>query len=62
MWPNSVLNGPQQARFEMADLKKLKKVRLTTRASVSRLNARYKDTLWENYGDQEDELMAILES
>ena len=48
--------------FEMADLKKLKKVRGTTRASVSRLIARYKDILQENYEDQEHELMAILES
>ena len=48
--------------FEMADLKKLKKVRGTTRASVSRLIARYKDILQENYGDEEDKLMAILES
>ena len=46
----------------MADLKKLKKVRGITRASVSRLIARYKDILQENDGDQEDELMAILES
>ena len=61
MWPNSTLNGPQWARFEMADLKKLKKVRGTTRASVSRLIARYKDILQENYGDEEDELIAILE-
>ena len=51
-----------RARFEMADLKKLKKVRGTTRANVSRLIVRYKDILQENYGDQEDELMAILES
>ena len=41
--------------FEMADLKKLKKVRGTTRASVSRLKVRYKNTLQENYGYQEDE-------
>ena len=47
--------------LEMADLKKLKK-RGTTRASVSKLIARYKDILQENYGDQEDELMTILES
>ena len=46
----------------MADLKKLKKVRGTTRPSVSRLIARYKDILQEKYGNQEDELMAILES
>ena len=62
MGSNSTLNDPQRARFEMTDLKKLKKVRGTTRASVSRLTARYKDVLQENYGDQEDELMAILES
>ena len=46
----------------MTDLKKLKKVRGTTRASVSILIAKYKDILQENYGDQEDELMAMLES
>ena len=46
----------------MVKLKKLKKVRGTTRASVSRLIARYKDILQENDGDQEGELMAILES
>ena len=46
----------------MADLKKLKKVRGTTRASVSILIAKYKDIFQENYGDQEDELMAMLES
>ena len=46
----------------MADLKKLKKVRGTTKASVSRLVARYKDILQENYGDQGNGLMAILES
>ena len=46
----------------MADLKKLKKVRGTTRASVSILIAKYKDILQENYGDQENELMAMLES
>ena len=37
-------------------------VRGTTRASVSILIAKYKDILQENYGDQEDELMAMLES
>ena len=52
----------RQAGFEIIDLKKLKKVRGTTRAKVSRLTARYKDILQENYGDQEDKLMAILES
>ena len=62
MWANSALNGPQRTGFEMADLKKLKKVRGTTRASVSILIAKYKDILQENYGDQEDELMAMLES
>ena len=46
----------------MTDLKKLKKVRGITRASVSRLIARYKYIFQEYYGDQEDELMAILES
>ena len=46
----------------MADLKKLKKVRGTTTASVSILIAKYKDIFQENYGDQEDELMAMLES
>ena len=40
----------------MAKLKKLKKVRGTTRARVSRLIARYKDILQENDGDQEGEL------
>ena len=62
MWPNSALNGPQRTGFEMTDLKKLKKVRGTTRASVSILIAKYKDIFQENYGDQEDELMAMLES
>ena len=52
----------RRAGFEMADLKKLKKVRGITRANVSRLIARYKDILQENYEDQEDESMAILES
>ena len=46
----------------MTDLKKLKKVRGTTRASISRLIARYKNILQENYGDQEGKLIAILES
>ena len=46
----------------MADLKKQKEVRGTTRASASRLIARYKDILQENYGYQEDELMVILDS
>ena len=46
----------------LTDLKKLKKVRGTTKASVSGLVERYKDILQENYGDQENELMAILES
>ena len=46
----------------MADLKKLKKVRGTTKASVSRLVARYKDILQENYGNQGNGLMVILES
>ena len=46
----------------MTDLKKLKKVRGTTRASVSRLITRCKYLLQENDGNQEDELMAILES
>ena len=46
----------------MADFKKLKKVCGTTRASVSRLIVRYKEVLQENYGDQEDELTAMLES
>ena len=54
-YQNSTLNGPQQAGFEMADLKKFKKVCGTTRASASRLIARYKDILQENYEDQEDE-------
>ena len=40
----------------------MKKVRGTTKASVSGLVERYKDILQENYGDQENELMAILES
>ena len=62
MWLNCTLNGPQQAGFEIADLKKLKKVRGTTRPSVLRLIARYKDILQENYGDQEDKLMTMLES
>ena len=52
----------RRAGFEMADLKKLKKVREITRANVSGLIARYKDILQENYEDQEDESMAILES
>ena len=39
-----------QAGFEMADLKKLKKVRGTTKASVSGLVERYKDISQENYG------------
>ena len=59
VWPNATLNGPQRARFDMADLKKLKKVRGTTTASVSILIARYKDILQENYGDQEDELTVL---
>ena len=46
----------------MARRKKQKKVCGTTRASTSRLIERYKDILQENYGDQEDELMVILES
>ena len=46
----------------MARRKKQKKVRGTTRVSTSRLIARYKDILQENYGDQDDELMVILES
>ena len=46
----------------MARRKKQKKVRGTTRASTSRLIARYKDILQENYGDQDDELMVILKS
>ena len=62
MWPNYTLNGTQRAGFEMADLNKQKKVRGTTRASASRLIARYKDILQENYGDQEVELMVILDS
>ena len=62
MGSNSTLNDPQRARFEMTDLKKLKKVRGTTRASVSRLITRCKYLLQENDGNQEDELMAILES
>ena len=59
VWPNATLNGPQRARFDMADLKKLKKVRGTTTASVSILIARYKDILQENFGDQEDELIVL---
>ena len=40
----------------------MKKICGTTRASVARLTVRYKDTLHENYVDQEDGLMAILET
>ena len=40
----------------------MKKVCGTTRASVARLTVRYKDTLHENYVDQEDGLMAILQT
>ena len=40
----------------------MKKVCGTNRASVARLTVRYKDTLHENYVDQEDGLMAILQT
>ena len=61
MWPNSTLNG-LPSRIWNGEFKKLKKICGTTRASVARLTVRYKDTLHENYVDQEDGLMAILET
>ena len=59
--PNSTLNSPP-SRISNGRFKKVKESTWTTRPSVSRLIARYEDILQEKYGDQEDELMAILES
>ena len=60
MWPDSTLNGPPSRIWNG----RFKKVEESTwnKASISGLVERFKDILQENYGDQENELMAILES